>query len=212
MNTNEEVACLKCGGNEFKLTRTAKGQILAECSKCGYPHLMEGVSIFWNPEDEEGTAEKEKPEVMEVDQQKIPKEIEEKPVEELANEMIEFISKESLDDAPFHEISRIFWNKKGLDFLMFPVEPAISLKRLRIERIVRERLPAFQGDISPKQVKKEKELLDSLKSKVLVMARRDNKKSLTQTDIEFYLMENEEALPRRLQRILYHLVNSELAK
>jgi hypothetical protein len=75
---------------------------------------------------------------------------------------------------------------------MLPVESTIALKRLKIERIVKERLPIFQGEISPKQVKKEKELLDSLKSKVLVMARRDNKKSLTQTDIEFYLMENEE--------------------
>jgi hypothetical protein len=93
---------------------------------------------------------------------------------------------------------------------MLPVESTIALKRLKIERIVKERLPIFQGEISPKQVKKEKELFDSLKSKVLVMARRDNKKSLTQTDIEFYLMENEEALPRRLQRILYRLVNSEL--
>lgn len=52
MNFDEKIACLKCGGNEFKLTRTAKEQIIAECSKCGHPHLMEGVNVFWNPEDE----------------------------------------------------------------------------------------------------------------------------------------------------------------
>jgi len=148
MDTDEEIACFKCGSNEFRLTRTTRGQILAECSKCGYPHLMEGVSIFWNPEEEGGTTEEKTSEVIEVQEQKISKEIEEKSVEELANEMIEFIKKESLDNAPFYEISRIFWNKKGLDF-MFTVEPDIALKRLKVERTVKERLPFFLGEISP---------------------------------------------------------------
>ena len=211
MNTNDKIVCLKCGSNEFRLMRTTKSQILAECSKCGHPHLMEGVSIFWNPEDEVGRTKVETSEIIEEEKQGIPKEIEEKSVEELANEMVEFIEKESLHDVPFYEISRIFWNKKGLDSLVFPDDPDITLKRLKIENSVKERLH-YQNGISPKQLKKERELLDSLKSKILDKAKRDNKKTLTQTDIELYLMENEETLPRRLQRILYSLVNSELKK
>lgn len=213
VNTDEEIACFKCGSNEFRLTRTTKGQILAECSKCGYHHLMEGVSIFWNSDDEEeGTTEKETSETREIDRQKIPKEAKTKSVEELTNEMIEFIEKESLDGISFYEISRIFWQKKGLDSFMFPDDdPDIELKRLKIENIVKERLN-YQGEISPKQLKKEKELLDSLKCKIVDEARKDNKKNLTQTDIELYLLENKKVLPRRLQRMLYSLVNSELKR
>lgn len=211
VNTDEEIACLKCGSNEFRLTRTTKGQILAECSKCGYHHLMEGVSIFWNPEEEEATTEKETSETREVDRQKIPKEVKTKSVEELTNEMIEFIEKESLDGVSFYEISRIFWDKKGLDFLSSDDDPDIDLKRLKVENSVKERLN-YQGEISPKQLKKEKELLDSLKCKIVDEARKDNKKNLTQTDIELYLLENKQVLPRRLQRMLYSLVNSELKR
>jgi len=213
MNFDEKIVCLKCGSNEFRLTRTVKEQILAECLKCGYPHLMEGVSIFWNPEEEEGTTEEKTYHLrsVEVDKQKIPKEIEEKSVEELANEMVELIKRESLEDLSFYDISRTFWEKKGLDLFMLPHDSDVALKRLKVENSVKERLN-YQGEISPKQLKKEKELINSLKCKVVDKARKENKGSLTQTDIELYLMENEKVLPRRLQRILQSLVNSELKR
>ncbi len=213
MNFDEKIACLKCGSNEFRLTRTTKEQIIAECCKCGHPHLMEGVSVFWNPEDEEGITEgKTHPSrSVEVDKQKDPKEIEEKSVEELANEMIELIKKESLEDLSFYDISHIFWEKKGLDLLMLPHDSDVALKRLKVENSVKEKLN-YQGEISPNQLKKEKELMNTLKCKILDKARKENKGSLTQTDIELYLMENEKVLPRRLQRMLQSLVNSELKR
>jgi hypothetical protein len=125
--------------------------------------------------------------------------------------MVELIKRESLEDLSFYDISRTFWEKKGLDLFMLPHDSDVALKRLKVENSVKERLN-YQGEISPKQLKKEKELINSLKCKVVDKARKENKGSLTQTDIELYLMENEKVLPRRLQRILQSLVNSELKR
>jgi len=213
MNAEEEIACLKCGSNEFKLTRATKGQILAECLKCGFPHLMEGVSIFWNPENEETETEDEAHSTLELrlESHKVPKKIDEKSVEELSNEMLEFIEKESLNDLPFYEISRIFWSKKGLDIFMLTNDSNIALKRLKVENNVKEKM-GYLGEKSPNQLRKEKEMLNSLKSKVLDMAKRDDKKTLTHADVRLYLLEIEQVLPQDLQRMLYQLVNSGLKK
>lgn len=117
----------------------------------------------------------------EAGSQKVPIEIEEKSVEELANEMIELIKKESLQDLSFYDISHVFWEKKGLNLLMLLHDSDVALKRLKVENSVKERLN-YQGEISPNQLKKEKKLINSLKCKILDKARRENKVSLTQTD------------------------------
>ncbi|MBN2336133.1 hypothetical protein JXL21_11285 [Candidatus Bathyarchaeota archaeon] len=53
MEADKEIKCVKCGSDEFKLMRTIPQQILAECLKCGHPHLLEGNPIFfWSPEEE----------------------------------------------------------------------------------------------------------------------------------------------------------------
>jgi len=55
-----EIKCVKCGKDEFKLTRMVEDQILAECIHCGEAHTMDaidkdgntgmGASIqFWSP-------------------------------------------------------------------------------------------------------------------------------------------------------------------
>ena len=59
MNFNDDIKCLTCGSDEFRLTRTIPMQILLECLKCGRPHLLEGGSVdgepcivFWDPSEE----------------------------------------------------------------------------------------------------------------------------------------------------------------
>lgn len=45
--SNNEIKCLDCGSDEFRLMRTIPQQILAECLKCGRPHTLEGDPIFF---------------------------------------------------------------------------------------------------------------------------------------------------------------------
>lgn len=37
---SKEIKCRGCGKNEFRLTRTAENQVLAECIHCKYPHTL----------------------------------------------------------------------------------------------------------------------------------------------------------------------------
>ena len=174
MSNGNGTVCAKCGSCEFKLMRTAKGQILAECLKCAHPHLMEGVNILWSPEREEDNQKKtsERTETR----KEILEEFKDKSLDASTNEMVEFIEKESLKDVSFYDITRIFWNKKGLDLFIYSGDPDFVLKRLRVERAVREKLHC-QDNISPKQHEKEKELPDSTKPKILKQAKqKQNKK------------------------------------
>jgi len=154
-------------------------------------------------------AEEESFEVPEVKNQKSEKRIEEKSVEQWTEEIVEFVKKESLVDLPFSVIWRLFWSSKGLSLIIFSDSPEVVLKLYKIENMVRERMHYF-GEISPNQLEKERKLLDSMKNKIILRARKENKSKLTETDLELYLMETGEALPRRLLRMLHSLVNSEL--
>jgi hypothetical protein len=67
MNFDEDIECLTCGSDEFKVTRTvptqivlermrARAQIVLECLKCERPHILEGgiiggqpVLLYWDP-------------------------------------------------------------------------------------------------------------------------------------------------------------------
>lgn len=40
---SKEIKCHGCGKNEFRLTRTAEHQVLAECIHCGYSHAINSV-------------------------------------------------------------------------------------------------------------------------------------------------------------------------
>ena len=170
MSNGNGTVCAKCGSCEFKLVRTAKGQILAECLKCAHPHLMEGVNILWSPEREENNQKKtsERTETR----KEILEEFKDKSLDESTNEMVEFIEKESLKDVSFYDITRIFWNKKGLNLFIYSGDPDFVLKRLRVERAVREKLHC-QGDINRKQKEEEKEPIDSLKPKILEKTKRE---------------------------------------
>jgi len=44
-----EIKCIDCGSNGFKLTRMLENQILLECLKCGHPHLLDSEADieFW---------------------------------------------------------------------------------------------------------------------------------------------------------------------
>ena len=202
MNLGDRIACSECGSNEFKLTRVSQGQIIAECSKCEHPHLVEGgtandepVILFWDPE-------KERPERVESTKQRIPEEVRVKSVEELAHEMMEFVEKESLDDVPFHEVGSIFWRKKGLDLFVFG-DPDITLKRVKVEARVIKKLEEVE-------LKKHKSTLYSIKPKIMEKARKHDLKKLTETDIELFLMEYGITLSRSLKRMLRTLANLEL--
>jgi len=50
MQVDNEIKCVECGSDEFKLMRTIPEQILAECIKCGRPHLIGGDPVsFGDP-------------------------------------------------------------------------------------------------------------------------------------------------------------------
>ena len=213
-----ETTCLKCGKSNFNLSRITDSQILATCTNCEESYLLDAVDdsannptklVFWSPTEEKRMAEEESFEVPEVKNQKSEKRIEEKSVEQWTEEIVEFVKKESLVDLPFSVIWRLFWSSKGLSLIIFSDSPEVVLKLYKIENMVRERMHYF-GEISPNQLEKERKLLDSMKNKIILRARKENKSKLTETDLELYLMETGEALPRRLLRMLHSLVNSEL--
>ena len=58
-------------------------------------------------------------------------------------------------------------------------------KQLKVENQVMRRLGVDRAGTSLAELKKEKDLLNSLRTEVVEHARRDSKKSLTQDDIEF---------------------------
>lgn len=56
-----EPKCIKCGKNEFKLTRMTDSQIMLECINCREPHLLDAIDEktgsptnlqFWSPKME----------------------------------------------------------------------------------------------------------------------------------------------------------------
>jgi len=164
---------------------------------------------FWNDDMEEGTTisetlRKASDEHARVAIRRIPEEIKQKSEEELANDMIDFVEKEGLDDVSFHEITQIYCRRKGL-WYYFTVDPDIDLKRTRVEA-------QAQKKIEQLVLKKNKELLYSLKSKIMDKARKHNLKELTESDVELFLMESNVVLPRNLSRMLRSLANLELKK
>jgi uncharacterized Zn finger protein len=48
-NVDEEILCLSCGSDEFKILRTIPSQILLKCLKCGNSHILEIVNVDGNP-------------------------------------------------------------------------------------------------------------------------------------------------------------------
>jgi hypothetical protein len=52
MQDDNEIKCLDCGSDEFKLMRTIPEQILTEYSKCGRPHLLQGNPVFFGDPSE----------------------------------------------------------------------------------------------------------------------------------------------------------------
>lgn len=225
--------CNKCGCKEFKLERTIKDQLIAECSKCGYPHvieLWEGRVVFYDPQTEDLTVEDDKKwkeeeeeeaeawlkkhkKEREAERDEELQEIKQKSVEELTDELVKFITEEAPKGARFGVMAPIFWRKKGLrdSFFMGDRDPDIELKRLKVESNVKQKM-GYEGSISPDQLRKEKELLEVHGKKILEKAKKDGLQKLTEDDIELYFVKIGEAVPRRLVRLLHRSVNLELMK
>ena len=56
--SNNEIKCVKCGSDKFKLFRPIPEQIALSCIKCDYPHLLntdmleeKPVITFWTEKE-----------------------------------------------------------------------------------------------------------------------------------------------------------------
>jgi len=115
---------------------------------------------------------------------------------------MDYIKKESLDDANFTEVSQIFWQKKGLIHL-FNLPENIRLKQLKVEIQARKKLDDLR-------IKNDRDLLYSILPKVVEEAKKHHLKKLSESDTEVFLIDDQVILPRRLLRMLRSLVNLKL--
>lgn len=140
---------VKCHHDVFQLMRTTDNQIVATCNNCQTPYTLDAVDgnleFYSDLMDIEETSseDKSKEESDEaLPQRKIPKELQEKPVEDLIVDLVDFIKKESSGAIRFSDLTRIFWRMKGLpaSFWFGDNDPIFELKRVKVEEAAKQRL------------------------------------------------------------------------
>ncbi len=132
--------------------------------------------------------------------QEIPEVLKKKSEEELANEMAEFMRKESPtpDTRDFYVLRRMFWAEKGIE--RFSLNPKVELIRDRIDM-------KAQKILEEEQTKEEKEKIPKLLEQCIQWCNKNNIKKATQGDIGAFLVDNETSLSRDGQRKLWQKVN-----
>jgi hypothetical protein len=134
-------------------------------------------------------------------QEEIPKELQEKSEEDLAEEMIDFI-KEQLptpDRIGFYRVKEFFWSKKGV-VNRFSISPEIKFKMEKVEMNAQKR-------IEEAQMEEEKEKLPDLIDACIDWCKDNGLKKVTKTNVKAFLAEKETTLTRNSEDILYQRVN-----
>lgn len=123
-----------------------------------------------------------------------------KSEEELVNELIEFIGKESPspDTHSFFMLERMFWAEKGIE--RFSFNPKVELIKTRVDMKAQKIL----GD---ERTKEEKEKMPELVERCIEWCKKNNMKKVTQGDMGAFLTDNEISFSKDGQRTLWQKVN-----
>ncbi|MDE2217310.1 MAG: hypothetical protein KGJ87_09160 [Planctomycetota bacterium] len=140
----------------------------------------------------------------EVNAEKLPKEFEEKPAEEIAREMIEFAYREFPDSlTDFYHVADAFWQSKGLQ--PFNSDAKTRLKMDKIKQIA-------EKQIMTSVISKEKEKLPKIVEECVKWAKENGFNKLTRGNLQAFLLEHGLDLSYPTQDALYIKVNFELKK
>lgn len=123
-----------------------------------------------------------------------------KSEEELVNELIEFIRKESPSPHThsFFMLEHMFWAEKGIE--RFSFNPKVELIKTRVNM-------KAQKILDDEQIKEEKEKIPELVEQCIQWCKKNNMKKVTQSDIGAFLTDNEISFSKDGQRTLWQKVN-----
>ncbi len=137
------------------------------------------------------------------------KEIQSKDENQLADEMLAFLSKEFPEANMIgYRNTELFWEQKGIH--RWSLEPKLRLKIEKVEAIVRQKFEQERLKKEKERIEKEKELLPKLVEECLEWARKNQIKKVTKSNIDYFLIEKEIELTRNSRDALYNQVNFKL--
>ncbi|MEM3538466.1 MAG: hypothetical protein QW193_01115 [Nitrososphaerales archaeon] len=137
------------------------------------------------------------------------KEIQSKDENQLADEMLVFLSKEFPEANMIgYRNTELFWEQKGIH--RWSLEPKLRLKVEKAEAIVRQKLEQERLKKEKEQIEKEKKLLPKLVEECLDWARNNQIKKVTKSNIDYFLIEKEIELTKTSRDALYNQVNFKL--
>ena len=132
------------------------------------------------------------------------KELDEKPPNELAKEIVEFAYKEFSDSlTSFYKVADAFWESKGLNFI-----GADAKNRIKMERVNQ----IAEKEVMNALVNKEKEQLPQIIEDCISWAKENRFNKLTRANMQAFLLEKRLDITYFTQDALYVRVNFELKK
>jgi hypothetical protein len=142
-------------------------------------------------------------EFVQGQQDEVPEVLKSKSEEELAQEMVAFILKESPHASGYevYTFARVFWGNKGL------ISHSLGPKAEAIRRSVDAKA---QRLLEQNQAKQEKERMPKLVEQCLEWAGKNGLKKLTLGEVGAFISENDVELSREGQRLLWQKTNIEL--
>jgi len=139
-------------------------------------------------------------------------ELQNKDENQLAEEMLAFVSKEfpDLDRVGLYHKSELFWNQKGIG--RWRLEPKLQFKIEKVDTIFREKLEQELAKKVKEQIEKEKEILPKLIEECLEWAKKNQIKKVTKSNIDYFLTEKEIGLTKISRDIMYNQVNFKIQR
>jgi len=148
-------------------------------------------------------------------EEQIPKEalqeLQSKDENQLADEILAFLSKEFPELGVFsYRNVELFLEQKGIHRLA--LEPKLRFKIEKVEAIVRQRLEQEHLKKEKEQIEKERATLPKLIEECLEWAKKNQIRKATKSNIDFFLTEKEIELTKTSRDALYNQVNFKLQR
>ncbi len=180
----------------------------------GILHTFSSFTSWYEKELEEENPEEEETEIDELgrrvnvaelrQRENSIKELNEKPPDELAKEMVEFAYKEFPDSlTEFYNIADAFWQSKGLR--VFSSDAKSRLKMDKVKQMA-------EKEVMSSVISKEKEQLPKIIEECISWAKGNGFNKLTRANLQAFLLEKELNLSYQTQDALYIKANFELKK
>jgi hypothetical protein len=139
-----------------------------------------------------------------TEEEEIPKELKDKSVKELGNELVEFIN--GFPEATFtRSLVGLFWQSKGLKDTSFIDDIQFEIKKKKVESFA-------ELKIEKENQKREKSTIPKLFEECVKWARENGMRKVTKTNVDYFLCDKEVTLSKTSRDTIYNKTNLILSK